>query len=109
VALLTLDVAVCRVLFRRRGERLVGAHLAGQTHALPIVAVAGSVEEVGYRIVEAVRTDGVPGAQEDDVGHEDFVFEGCSVVAFGLAEGFFDLTSDAGHGLDGCAFEFGNL
>jgi len=108
VAFLALDVAVCRVLVLGRRDVHVRAHLAGQAHAAPVVGVA-ALEQVGDGVVEAVRAHGVPGAQEDDVAHEDLVFEGCTVMAFGLAEGFLDLTPDAGDGADGGAFELGDF
>ena len=49
--------------------------------------------------------DGVPGTQEDDVRHEDLVFEGRSEVALGFGQGFLDLAADAGDCADRGAFE----
>lgn len=63
------------------------------------------MEEVGDGVVEAVGFDGVPGAEEDDVAHKDFVLEGGTEVAFWFAEGALDLTSYTGDGADACAFE----
>ena len=51
----------------------------------------------------------VPCAQEDDVAHEDLIFEGSAEMALGFRQRFFDLPADAGHGADGGALEFGDF
>ena len=56
-----------------------------------------------------MRANGIPRSQEDDIAHEDFVFEGGAIVAFWLAQSSLDLSADAGNCSDACAFEFGNL
>jgi len=69
----------------------------------------GSFEEIGDRVIEFVRLDGVPGAKEDDIAHQDFIFECSSEMPFWFAESAFDLAADAGDGADGGAFEFGDF
>lgn len=63
VASRPLDLAVLAVLVLGRGDALVPAHLARQPHAVP------AADEVRHDVVVAVRLDGEPGAQEDNVAH----------------------------------------
>lgn len=69
----------------------------------------GGGQEIGDGVVEAVWVDGVPGAEEDDVAHEDLVLEGSAKVPLRLGERFLDLAPDAGDGAHGGAVELGDL
>ena len=51
----------------------------------PVSRMGVQPDEVGDGVVEAVRSDGVPCSEEDDVAHEDFVFECGSEMALGFA------------------------
>ena len=73
----TLDGFVEAVFLGGCGEGFVAADFACEAHGRPAY-------EVCDRVVEPVRSDRIPCAEEDDVAHEDFVFEGCAEVTFGF-------------------------
>ncbi|KAH6262618.1 hypothetical protein HBI41_125290 [Parastagonospora nodorum] len=108
-----VDGAVCRVFVGGCGKGEFVADDTREAHAVPACAFAGLLllggrwgEQVCDGIVEAAGLDGIPGTQEDDVAHEDFVFEGGAEVSFGFGKGALDLAADTGDGADGGAFEF---
>jgi len=98
----TLHGFVGAVLLLGRRNILVPTNFASQSHAFP-------ADEVGHRVVEAVGFDGIPCSKEDNIAHEDLVFECGSEVTFWFAEGFLDLAPNSGDGFDGCAFKFGDF
>lgn len=94
----------------REGE--VVPDLAGEAHALPRIGLfrrrsglgdgccgrrrsRARREEIGDGVVEPMWVHGVPGAQEDDVAHEDLVFECGAKMAFGFRKRLLDLASYA--------------
>ena len=67
------------------------------------------IQEVRDRIVKSVWMYWIPSSEEDDVGHQNFVFKGGSEVSLGFCECTFDLSTNAAHCFDACAFELRNF
>lgn len=51
----------------------------------------------------------MPCAQENDIAHENLVFERGAEMPLGFRESFLDLSSYTRDGFDGRALEFGNF
>ena len=85
-----------RVGLARRRETLLVADRSGQAHALP-AALVREQKRID-RVIEATGLDDVPGAEEDEVGHEDAILERGPERALGLGQRLLDLTAHARDG-----------